>query len=254
MSITIMSAVWPLQMSSTDKIVLLALADAANDEEGHTWIAIRSKDKLRRDGQPKLNLLVKTSLSERAIQLSIKRLEEAGHITREERPGKGVDYWIHPARPPHDVRPAPDAPPHQMRGTPAPDAPKSSITPIIPPKVAAGAKKTLCPDDFWPAPVPGTKTHERTTALIEQDRLTEQVEKFVAHHQTRENKFVDWQKCWTTWVTNNFDGKANYRGNTSVNNQLPTNPMVRAAVKREAGRRNIRVDGPGDRFPWEDAS
>lgn len=34
MSITLMSEVWPLNMKSTDKIVLLALADAASDRGG----------------------------------------------------------------------------------------------------------------------------------------------------------------------------------------------------------------------------
>lgn len=39
MSITLMSEVWPLDLPPTDKSVLLALADSANDQdEGKTWI------------------------------------------------------------------------------------------------------------------------------------------------------------------------------------------------------------------------
>ena len=61
------------------------------------------------------------------MQASIKRLEEAGHITREETPGKGCDYWIHPVAPRSKSTPAADAgvqevPPAPVARTPAADA------------------------------------------------------------------------------------------------------------------------------------
>jgi hypothetical protein len=116
MSISLMTTVWRMDLTCTEKMVLLALADAANDD-GVTWIALRSKQ------EAKLDLMTKCSLSERAIQNSIKKLCEAGFLSREERPGKGVIYCVTPAgnAPPHDVHPARD----DM--TPAPRAPKSSI-------------------------------------------------------------------------------------------------------------------------------
>ena len=83
MSISLMAQAWPLDISTTDKMVLLALADAANDA-GVTWIAVRSKK------ADKLDLLKKCSLSERALQGAIKRLAEAGHLSRKETPDKGV--------------------------------------------------------------------------------------------------------------------------------------------------------------------
>ena len=118
MSIALMTAVWRMEMSATDKIVLLALADAANDD-GVTWMAVKS----RREG--KLDLIIKTSLSERAVQMAIKRLCDGGFLDRVERPGKGVVYTI--------LTPGFDAPPHEMRParnakTPARDAPKPSVT------------------------------------------------------------------------------------------------------------------------------
>lgn len=103
MSVAIMTAVWRMNLPSTEKLVLLALADAANDD-GITWIAVASK----RQGQ-KLDLLTKTSLSERAIQGAIKRLSAEGHLRREERPGKGVIYHITP-RTSCGATPAPPAP------------------------------------------------------------------------------------------------------------------------------------------------
>jgi len=115
-SISLMSDVWRMDLPTTDKMVLLALADAANDA-GVTWLAVCSK----RDD--KLDLLKKTSLSERAVQMAIQRLCEAGHLRREERPGRGVIYNVTPPQYMHPrttCAPAPDAP------TPARRAPKPS--------------------------------------------------------------------------------------------------------------------------------
>lgn len=90
MSVTLMAVVWKLALPATDKMVLLALADAANDS-GVTWIAVKSRT------EEKLDLRDKCSLSERAIQGAIKRLCESGHLARLERPGKGVIYTVTPA-------------------------------------------------------------------------------------------------------------------------------------------------------------
>lgn len=87
MSISLMSAVWRMDLPPTDKMVLLALADAANDD-GVTWMAIKSK----RAG--KLDFITKTSLSQRAIQASMKRLSEGGLIERVHHEGKGVLYTV----------------------------------------------------------------------------------------------------------------------------------------------------------------
>jgi len=88
MSIVLMGQIWPLQFRPKgDKFVLLALADAANDD-GVTWIAVRS----RKAG--KLDLMKKCSMTDRTIQGAIKRLEAQGFLDRSERPGKGVLYVV----------------------------------------------------------------------------------------------------------------------------------------------------------------
>lgn len=137
MSVTIMSAVWPLDLPTTDKMVLLALADAANDA-GVTWIAVRSRK------SDKLDILTKCSLSERAVQGAIKRLEADRYLVREERPGRGVTYTVHPAAdaPPHAVRPARNAPPQQTTQTPAADAGKPSVT-VIPSDANASSGEVI---------------------------------------------------------------------------------------------------------------
>lgn len=84
-----MTAVWKLDLQPSDKMVLLALADAANDD-GVTWMAVKSRT------AGKADLLTKCSLSERAVQGALKRLCDGGQLTRMDRPGKGVIWTVHP--------------------------------------------------------------------------------------------------------------------------------------------------------------
>lgn len=105
-----MTAVWSLALCDSEKLVLLALADCANDE-GHCWPSMRT-------------LAAKCSKSDRTVQAAIKALEAAGHLTRREVPGKGCNYTVHPrsdctpeaasprrgfATPPKPVRDTPEA-------------------------------------------------------------------------------------------------------------------------------------------------
>ena len=111
-----MSAVWRLDLPPSDKMVLLALADAAN-ADGVTWMAVQSLN------AGKLDLLKKCSLSLRAVQGAIKRLCASGHLSRSDRTGKGVIWTVTPAAdaPRQDMRPAANA------GPPAADAGKPSL-------------------------------------------------------------------------------------------------------------------------------
>lgn len=103
-----MTAAWKIDATSTDKLVLLALADWANGE-GLCWPSIRQ-------------LADKSGLAERGLQMAIKRLCEAGHLTRCEVTGKGVNYTVHPRT---TCTPAKDAPPHETTQTPARRAPNT---------------------------------------------------------------------------------------------------------------------------------
>lgn len=77
-----MSAVWSVCLPHTDKLVLLALADNANDE-GHCWPAVST-------------LATKCGLETRSVSRVMERLEREGHLTRHERPGRSNSYSIHP--------------------------------------------------------------------------------------------------------------------------------------------------------------
>lgn len=150
MSVTLMSAVWVLDLPTTDKMVLLALADAANDD-GVTWLAVKSRTEGKR------SLLTKCSLSERAIQGAIKRLCDGGYLSRADRPGRGVVWTVTPAAdaPPQQMRPAADAP------APAADAGKPSLNHQLPSEAKASSVRARepkpkaskrCPADWTPSP------------------------------------------------------------------------------------------------------
>lgn len=90
MSIKLMTAVWEREdLSSTHKLVLLALADWANDE-GLCWPSIN-------------RLAIKTSMTGRGVQKTIRSLEQMGFVRREEESGKGNRYWV--SIPMNDVHP-----------------------------------------------------------------------------------------------------------------------------------------------------
>ena len=140
MSIALMTAVWRLDIQTTDKMVLLALADAANDD-GVTWMAVQSRN------AAKLDLMKKSNLSLRAVQGAIKRLCALGYLSREDRTGKGVIWTVTPAAnaPRQDMPPAPNARP------PAPNAGKPSLNrqPSSEANASEESAKSSEFDDFW---------------------------------------------------------------------------------------------------------
>jgi hypothetical protein len=128
-STIIMSACWPLQgMSPTQKAVLISLSDNANDE-GVCWPSVA-------------RIAIRTCLSERAVQNSIKWLSQAKILTARERMGRSTIYTLTPEAysPPQEMHPAPDAPPppHVTTDTPAPRAPRTVIEPQSEPSPLVG--------------------------------------------------------------------------------------------------------------------
>ncbi|AGN30403.1 hypothetical protein SXAG_00122 [Synechococcus phage S-CBS4] len=81
MSIKQMTKVWELRdLTPTHKLILLGLADWANDE-GLCWPSV---DRLAQ----------KTGLSRRTIQTNIRQLEACRYMKREEVVGRGNRYWL----------------------------------------------------------------------------------------------------------------------------------------------------------------
>jgi hypothetical protein len=153
MSNTIMAACWPLSMPATQKLVLVSLADHANDA-GSCFPSIQ-------------RLCEHTGLSDRAIQKSIKWLESVGVLRRCAKPGRASDYVIDPAAftpeprsprttfTPNHVHPTPERgsppPPNHVHPTPEPRSPITIREPSIEPsrnqkKERAGVT-ALCPPE-----------------------------------------------------------------------------------------------------------
>ncbi|MEN5117477.1 helix-turn-helix domain-containing protein [Luteimonas sp. TWI662] len=83
MSTIVMSACWPLQgMSVAQKMVLISLADQANDD-GVCWPGIKSIGK-------------RAALSERAVQEALVWLEAVGLITKRYRANASTSYTVTP--------------------------------------------------------------------------------------------------------------------------------------------------------------
>jgi|PlaIllAssembly_1097288.scaffolds.fasta_scaffold185042_2 hypothetical protein len=133
MSYKILGPAWEANLSCPAKLILISLADQANDH-GICWPSVQT-------------MISRTGLCDRAVRGHLADLESAGHITRDFRSGRSTVYRIHPiatpakeCTPEKEFRTAPDAglPLHQMQDTPAPRAP---IT-VIEPKVNRNTKDT----------------------------------------------------------------------------------------------------------------
>jgi len=81
MAIALISAAFKAAVSPTEKLVLLALADSANDDDGGCFFLVST-------------LCRKTSLSERTIQGVFNRLSQAGYLKREFRPGRSTVFFL----------------------------------------------------------------------------------------------------------------------------------------------------------------
>ena len=157
MSISLMTDVWKLRLQAPRKMVLLALADNANDEGTDCWPSVGK-------------LVEKCSMSERAVQGHLAALEEDGYIKRHERLGRSNKFTIHvdrirleilqkvkalvdtpaesappqdvPNLPPQNLHPSPSnphgihtpaesAPPQDLHPTPAESAPITTKEPSL---------------------------------------------------------------------------------------------------------------------------
>lgn len=135
MSVRVMTAVWDIDLPDSEKIVLLALADSANDE-GWCWPSMAT-------------LARKCSKTDRTVQGAIRDLCAAGHLTRIETRGKGCRYQVHPRKdfapeatsPPKPVR----TPPKSLRDTPEAASDKPSKNHKYPSEGGARPRATTAP-------------------------------------------------------------------------------------------------------------
>ena len=203
MSNTVMAFCWPLQLPFSEKAVLIALADAANDD-GVCWLAVKSR---RAD---KLDLMVKTCLSERAVQGAIQGLVGRGLVERDERAGRGVIYTLTPPGflAPTGWNPARAAPPQTLRGADAAGAPadaagkpslnrKKKKDPVGSSSSVAprALKRNLVPDDWEPKDA----HREKVKAFGWPDgMIDEQIERF-REWEFKDGK-TDFDRAFHRWL------------------------------------------------------
>ena len=191
MSVRIMTAVWAVTLADSEKLVLLALADCANDE-GDCWPSMAT-------------LVKKCSKSDRTVQASIKELVSKGHLTRNEVPGKGCRYIVHPRS---DNTPEAASPPKPATGTPEAASDKPSRTIKIPSegKPSSGKRAKVAahplPANWEPQEFSQGSQSRRIVDGWPPGELEFQVELFRAHHTKKADKFSSWQDAWKTWALN----------------------------------------------------
>jgi hypothetical protein len=119
MSYKFLTPAWEANLPTTTKIVLISLADQANDS-GYCWPSVQT-------------LCKRTGLSERSVFKQLTELERLGFLTRKSRLGHSSIYVLDCGVNNHNATqtPARDAPPplHHVHPTPAPRAPITVIEP-----------------------------------------------------------------------------------------------------------------------------
>jgi hypothetical protein len=131
-----MSLAFKAEIPSTQKLVLLALCDCANDQ-GECYPSI-------------LTLAQKCSLTDRAVQTALRELEASSRLRREMRTGRATVYWVKPdaqdprttftperRSPPKNIHPTPERasppPPNVVHPTPERRSPRTINEPSIEP-------------------------------------------------------------------------------------------------------------------------
>lgn len=197
MSIRVMTAVWGIDLPDSQKIVLLALADCANDE-GLCWPSMAS-------------LAGKCSKGERTVQGVIKELVAAGHLTRTEVVGKGCKYVVHPRSDcaPQKLHPRKDRtpPPQPLRDTPAAAAPKPSKNHQEPSEVSASGDAPLTVEEV----VEGWNDTAAKHGLVQVRKLTADRRK-KAQAQIRRFDLEEWQAVFAKVSQSPFLKGSNDRG------------------------------------------
>lgn len=209
MSVIWIARVWPLEIPATSKLVLLSLADQANDS-GTCW-----------PSQPQI--AKRCSLTDRAVRIQIQFLEEAGMLTRAVKPGVGTTFvltWLE-AEPRNDVPPRNNIPlrndvpatPEQSSGNPGTTF-RQTVSKRQQPSEAAGkpapgdagrkqqSKGSRLPAD-WILPKPWGEWAVAEVPSWTPDQVRKVADKFRDYwiaKPGREAIKADWLATWRNWV------------------------------------------------------
>jgi hypothetical protein len=231
MSIKLMTAVWAREdLSSTQKLVLLSLADWANDE-GLCWPSID-------------RLAIKTSMAGRSVQRIIRDLESMGFVRRDEVLGKGNRYWI--SIPLTECHPCHSVTPPLTDSHPTPDtvSPNTSITHQSNTKYIRRELPECIPLDAWQGWVELRNQRKKPLTDRAYNKAVDKLVAFVAKgHDITEildrSTMNGWLDLYELKETRNA-------GSISKSTTEPTNNMVRAVLASQARRAADGERSPDD--------
>lgn len=199
-----MSMVWDIDLPPSEKLVLLSLADQANDTGTNCWPAVETI--ARRSGQ-----------SARTVRRSLASLEERGHLSRQHRGGTSTQYHIHPC---HCVTPDTVSPltdwqdtPATVSTTPATVSPKPLRTTIETPSknIARAEKPADLDEQVWQDWKRVRKKPITPTVMAgvkrEADKLGWTVAQAITHAAES-----SWQGFKADWIKETSNGNANRNG------------------------------------------
>lgn len=196
MSVKVMGMVFDAtDISSTQKLVMLALADYANEEGRSIYPSVETISK-------------RTSLTERAVRKTLSDLRKRGVIVIVKRSGqhRANEYAIDVTTLKGMSRPAPDAPlkksdlnlvpsrPESSSARPAPDAPDPPLSVIDPPVSDAKKKRRSAPRD----PLldhPAIIVYRDVAHLTPNSTQREEIARVVS-----EDKIKLWESTLKTWM------------------------------------------------------
>lgn len=214
MSNKLLDLAWKANVTHTQKLVLISLADQANDD-GICWPSVSTTSQ-------------RTGLCERATRRALADLEKQGHIKRSYHTGRPTIYTVTPAldAPMHEMHPCTSCPPplHHMQDTPAPDAYDPCTTSqhnhkepslnhqltIIDAPAKAVAKKVRATRLYADWKLPEEWAEWATIEGMDSLTVRKQESIFRDYWIAKSGKDaakLDWEATWRNWVRRHLDRK-----------------------------------------------
>jgi hypothetical protein len=226
MSVKAMTAVWQSTLAPYDKLVMMALADSANDPDFTCWPSIPT-------------IARKCSMTERGVQKVMERIDP--YIDRNYRVNSSTVYrlklellpqacdrgeWGSPVNGVHH---------RGERGSP------EVVNGVHPKRNKETSRKRKSPTareitNDW-RPVLGEETETgKFMATWPPEFLECEIERFIAYHQRQGTKSANFNLNWKTWALSEFCRKALREWQSErVGDGQSGNAFVRAAASRASG-------------------
>lgn len=194
MSIKLMNQAWEVKgLDPTTKLILMCLADHANEHDRTCWPAIST-------------IANKCDVSRATVKRRMLQLEQYGLIRRRSRTGDSTLYFILPdGEIDGVVQSEPGSAVSQGRFTSEPGGgstvePLTTINRQEPSLPTSNARGARLPADWFPEPLPDefVRKHGITQHIVQNE-----FEKFVDYWTAipgAKGRKLDWQATWRTWL------------------------------------------------------